>query len=300
MNLIRLLIAVTFALMLGSCTEKSAETPPPFIIINSHGELITDGSSVPVGGRLAFGLLASGSGAAITNLTVVRYSSAGKTIMTDKGTYIPTGGLDTTLYFTKSNGGTETWRFFIMNSNRDTASVSVRVMQGEGSAYGEIHYYPSITIGYQLNTAYVRYIDLDSGTGYSDTDISGNESKVDLAVIWYITSGNSSPTLSAPVYSSITGYYPSISGWPVRNATLFDYKTSDNGLIPVAQFEQATNDSLLVAGFLPESTSGWCKYAFEGRVIPFKTGSGKHGLIRVISADENQSGKMEIAVKIQK
>jgi hypothetical protein len=301
MNILKRNCIIAASILIAcACTKTPDETFSPIILLKQGAGLTVNDQSVPTGGRLSFGIQASGGGASITNLTVTRTTGSVKTIMMDKGIFVPVGGLDTTLLYNKSNDGSETWRFFIMNSNRDTASVSLRVLQGEGSAYGDINYYPSILIGYQGNTVHPNFIDLKNGTGYSGSDVSGFESVVDLAVIWYITSGKSSPTLSGPSYSSITGYYPAISAWPVRNPTLFDYKTSDNNLISIEQFESAQNDSLLVSGFKPDFTSGWCKYALTGKVIPFKTSGGKHGLLRVVRADENQSGSMEIAVKVQK
>ena len=88
--------------------------------------------------------------------------------------------------------------------------------------------------------------------------------------------------------------------WTVRNSTTYDYKTSDNDLVSVEQFDSAENDSLLVAGYKPQNVSGLCKYCYTGKVIPFKTAGGKYGLIKVIKADEQEGGSMQIAVKIQR
>lgn len=296
----RTAVLIAILLLYSSCTKQQTDNQPPFIIVRQGVGLTASGDAVPVGGKLAFGISGSGSGIAVTNITVVRYDNSGKRVMTDAGVYIPLGGIDTTLNFVKGNGGTETWRFFIMNSLRDTASASIIVHQGEGSAYGEINHYEGLLIGYQNNTTYNNFVSLHAGTSWDDATVGGNEPLVDMAVIWYITSGKSSPTLSAPSYSSITGYYPSISGWPSRNATIFDYKTSDNNLITPAQFDAATNDSLLQAGFNDGFTSGWCKYALTGKVIPFKTSGGKYGLINIVRADESETGFMEIDIKVQK
>ncbi|MDX9930160.1 MAG: hypothetical protein RBS37_09955 [Bacteroidales bacterium] len=296
-----LLLFLASVLLITGCTRPTDDPLPPFLIFRDGEDLAVNGMAVPTGGPLLFGISGSGGGgSAITNITITRTTTAGKTVMADAGVYIPVGGIDTVFNFVKSNAGTETWRFFIMNSNRDTASVAMTILQGEGSAYGEINHYPSIFIGYQSNTTYPNFIDLRNGTGYTPAGVSGHEGDIDLAVIWYLTSGKSSPTLSSPSYSSITGYYPDIASWPVRNSTVFDYKTSDDKLISVAQFDAAVNDSLLVAGFKPQFTSGWCKFAFSGNVIPFRTSGGKHGLIKVISAGETGDSYMEIAVKVQK
>ena len=65
-------------------------------------------------------------------------------------------------------------------------------------------------------------------------------------------------------------------------------------------FDEADNDSLLVNAYRPGSVSGLSKYAYTGKVVPFRTADGKYGLIRVIRADEVATGEMEIAIKIQK
>jgi len=94
-------------------------------------------------------------------------------------------------------------------------------------------------------------------------------------------------------------WYPVFADWSVKNSTNYDYKTSDNDLISVEQFDAAENDSLLVSGYLPQNVSGLCKYCYTGKVIPFKTSGGKYGMVKVIRADEQEGGSMEIAVKIQ-
>ena len=86
----------------------------------------------------------------------------------------------------------------------------------------------------------------------------------------------------------------------MKNSTLYDYKTSDSDLISAEQFDSAENDSLLVAGYKPQNVSGLCKFCYTGKVIPFKTAAGKFGMVKVIRADEQEGGSMEIAVKIQK
>jgi hypothetical protein len=145
----------------------------------------------------------------------------------------------------------------------------------------------------------MHFLDLKTGMAYNEANVSGHEQDIDLAAFWYITSGNSSPTLTCPGYTSAITYYPMFENWPVRNSTLYDYKTSDNDLVTPEQFDAAGNDSLLVAGYLPQNVSGLCKYAYTGKIIPFKTAGGKYGMVKVIRADEQEGGSMEIEIKIQ-
>jgi hypothetical protein len=97
---------------------------------------------------------------------------------------------------------------------------------------------------------------------------------------------------------------------------MYDYYTSDNNLVTPAQFELAANDSLLVNAYRPGSVSGQSKFAYTGKVVPFRTADGRYGLLRVIRADETPAGgdgdscqdpeidsspgEMKIAVKIRK
>jgi WD40 repeat protein len=293
-------ILCVLLMTLTNCTEEETTDQLPFILLNQGDEYTADGDWIPVGGQLKFGLSVVGGGAAITDLRVKRILEDEIVTELDKGMYIPTGGLDTTLTYTKSDADRETWNFFMMNENRDTASVYITIFKGDGSAYGEIFYYPSIKIGYPANDQFAHFLDLNTGTIYNQDNVAGHEQDIDLAAFFYVTSGKSSPTLTCPAYPSAQTWYPVFSGWSVKNSTLYDYKTSDNDLVSIAQFDAAENDSLLVAGYKPQNVSGLCKFCYTNKVIPFKTAGGKYGMVKVIRADELEGGSMEIAVKIQR
>jgi len=297
---LRLKAAVLLPLLvLAGCTPEEPETTP-LVLLKGGGTYTADGSAVAPGGTLRFGLSVSGGGGAITNLVVRRISDGVAVTEADRGMYISYGGLDTTLTYTRGYGQAEKWVFSVMNSHRDTASASLTVLRGAGSAWGEINYHPSIRIGLQENSSLPHFVDLHSGTAWDAAGVAGHEAEVDMAAFWYLTSGTSSPTLTCPAYSSALTYYPLFGSWSVKNQTMYDYYTSDNDLVTPAQFELADNDSLLVNAYRPGSVSGQSKFAYTGKVVPFRTADGKYGLLRVIRADETPSGEMEIAVKIQK
>ena len=290
-----LLILLVFA----GCTPDEKETTP-LVLLRTGSAFTADGTAVATGGVLRFGLSISGGGGAITNLVVRRISDGVAITETDRGMFIDYGGLDTNLTYTRGYGQVEKWVFTVMNSNRDTASASMTVLKGAGSAWGEINYHLSVRLGLQDNNSLPHFVDLHAGIAYDASGVTGHEAEVDMACFWYLTSGTSSPTLTCPAYSSSLAYYPLFGSWSVKNQTMYDYYTSDNNLVTPAQFELATNDSLLVNAYKPGSISGQSKYAYTGKVVPFRTADGKYGLIRVIRADESPEGEMEIAVKIQK
>lgn len=298
------LIIAIFLIGLFSCKKESENHITPEISLNNESLYTQNEQFVPVGGKLKFGIKAISLGEIITDLKIIRVSD-GKTIVElDKGIF-SRDSFSMDFNPTKSIATKDIWKFFIMNSNRDSASTTLTVNLGAGSAYGEINHYPSIIIGMQNNTGLPNYVDLHTGNLYTKTNISGHEGAIDLVAFVYTTSGILSPTLCCPGYtgsSSVTGAdrYPEIESWSVKNLTSYDYYSSDNNLVPLTDFDNAKNDSLLVTAFKPGSVSGLCKYCFTNRIIPFKTEDGKYGMVHVKHADQTTNGYMELEIKIQK
>lgn len=298
----KILILIAAASLFAHC-KKDEETSVKPIIVLKNGDYTVSEQLVPVGGKLKFGITSTDGGAILTNLKIQRIADGKVITELDKGLYIPEGGLDFEYTSVKSSANQEIWRFFVMNSNRDSAYTTLTVNLGAGSAYGEINHYPSVIIGMQSNTSLPNYFDLHTGGLFTKSNITSHEGDIDLVGFVYITSGIISPTLCCPGYtgsSSVTGHYPEILSWAKRNLTVYDYYTSDNNLISTQKFDNATNDSLLVISFKPQSVSGLCKYSNAGKVIPFKTEDGKYGLVKVLHADLTETGYMELDIKIQK
>ncbi|HOZ15477.1 MAG TPA: hypothetical protein PLH91_06970 [Tenuifilaceae bacterium] len=297
-------IIIILILALFACKKDESTAVPPLIVLKIGDGYTSDLQEIPAGGSLKFGVKAYSKGDIITNLRIQRFADGKKITEEDKGLYNKDSIVQDFSY-NKSLAEQEVWTFFVMNSNRDSVSVSLTVNLGIGYDYGQIYHFPSLKIGFQNNTEYPNYLDLHTGLRYTKDNVSGHEADIDLVGFFYVTSGKDSPTLCCPGYtgsSSITApeRYPEIASWTIRRSTLYDYNSSDNNLVSVEEFEKATTDSLLTASYIPEKVSGLCKYTTAGRIIPLKTEDGKYGLIRVIHADLNDEGYMEIEVKIQK
>jgi hypothetical protein len=297
-----LLIFAGLLILFSSCKKEEEKVYPPTVVL-INGDGITENDAViPVGGKLRFSIAASSKNAPITNFRVQRIVNGRTITELDKGIYITEGGFSYTYNAVKSGAEIELWRFMIMNANRDSATITRTVLLGEGSAYGAINHYPSLFIGMQNNSLYPQFVDLHSGNLFTNATVSGNESTIDLVGFVYQTSGVMSPTLCCPAYtgsSSVTTHYPIISNWAIRNATQYDYNSSDYNLVNPTKFELAQNDSLLVESFNPQSVSGLSKFAYTGKIVPFKTDDGKYGLIRVKHSDITADGYMELEIKIQ-
>lgn len=289
-------------LLIVSCKKTETITNNPIIILK-NGDYTQNEQFVPVGGILKFGITATDGGAILTNLRIRRIISDKVITELDKGIYIKKGGLNFEFNAVKSAAFQEIWQFFVMNSNRDSASITLTVNLGAGSSYGEIYHYPSVIIGMQSNNTLPNYLDLHTGNLFNKSNITGHEGDIDLVGFVYTTSGVVSPTLCCPGYtgsSSVTGRYPEIASWSIARLTQYDYHASDNNLINPNDFEHAQNDSLLVASYNPGNVSGLDKYCNTGKIVPFKTEDGKYGLIRVLHADLTETGYMELEIKIQK
>ncbi len=297
-------LLILFSAIELSCKKDDDQNSKPTITLKVGGQYTPDLQEIPAGGKLRFGIKATNGGGFITNLRIQRIADGKLINEKDQGIYLK-DSLVQDFEFNRSLAEQEIWTFFIMNSNRDSATVSLTVNLGIGYDYGQIYYYPSLKIGLQHNTEYPNYLDLHSGIRYTKANVAGHESDIDLVGFFYVTSGNDSPTLCCPGYtgsSSITAVdrYPEIEPWPIKRLSLYDYFSSDNNLVSAEKFEKATTDSLLVASYKPEKVSGLCKYCTAGRIIPVKTEDGKYGLIRILHADLTTTGYMELEVKIQK
>lgn len=302
-NLQRLVWLLAFVLILGtlfsSCTKEDS-LKRANLILKTGVAYTADGAYVPAGGQIRIGILASGAGVPLTYLKIIRITAYDTITQLDRGIYIGREGLDATFSFSKDTTAFETWLVVVMNADRDTAMKSLTVLKGEGTDYESISYFPSVTLSFQNNSSFGHFLDADNGETYDENTVTGHESEIDMLCYYYVTSGLPSPSFTCPGYIAAVGYYPVLNNWTTKNTTLFDYRTTDEDLISIAQFDATTNDSLLVTAYKPDKVSGNCKYCYTGKIVPFKTDSGKYGLIKVIRADETDTGSIEVSIKVQK
>jgi hypothetical protein len=294
-------LSVFFGLLIISASCKKEESSDKITLFIKTGVNYTaDGAKVPIGGKINIGIIASGVDVALTYLRVEKITLYDTLTAVDVGMYKGKEGCDTTLFFSKDTNAYEIWKITVMNADRIRISKSIKILRGSGSGYGEISYFPSVVLGLQGNSSMNHYLDIDKGLVYNAGNVGGHEGEVDMLCYYYVTSGLPSPTFICPGYPTVIGYYPELNSWPVRNNTVYDYKSSDNDLVSPDLFDAALNDSLLVNSYNDDKVSGNCKYCYTGKIVPFKTQAGKVGLIKVIRADETETGSLELAIKVQK
>lgn len=302
LNIRNALLLVLFFLAFTQCKKDEEKDFSPIIVLKNGSDYTANDAAVPIGGKLVFGITATTGSAPLTYLRVTRIADGVRNCEIDRGIYITEGGLDLDISQTKLSAQVEVWEFFVMNANRDSAKVTRTINLGSGSAYGPIYHYASLKIGMQKNTNFPYLLDPYNGLTYDGSSVAGHEADIYLLGFVYQTSGVMSPTLCCPGYTGTTSpnsFYPFISNWSVKNNIYYDYYSSDNDLVKLEDFNNAQNDSLIVNSFNPGNISGLCKYCYTGKIIPFKTGNDKYGLIYVIHSDTVDDGYMELEIKIQ-
>ncbi|HRY33928.1 MAG TPA: hypothetical protein P5531_13255 [Bacteroidales bacterium] len=293
------LIILLFSIMILFSCEKDETDADPFLQLKTGVAYTPPGGSVPLGGVIRIGVLASGGGVPLTYLRIQKISGGDTSLQIDRGLYAENAGLDEDFVFSKDTAQTETWLITVMNAGRKETSAGLVIHRGSGSAWGPVNHYQGIVLGLQSNTVSPHYLDARKGLAYTNTTVAGHEAEIDIVGYFYFTSGKPSPTLTCPAYPAAGGYYPQIASWTSKRMTLYDYYSTDNDLVSAAAFDAAVSDSLLVNAYNPRLVSGNCKFCYTGKVIPFKTQDNKYGLIKVVHAGENESGTIEIEIKVQ-
>jgi len=294
-------ITVLILVLLISGCKKDEDRLPPVISFKVGSDYTQNNAVVQVGHRLYFGIQARGNNTNITNLTVKKVLENHTTItMMDTG--MNTASIDLNKVFYQNVEPKATWIFSVMDRNRMKAEISLVVYTDSNSTYGGIYYFPSIKMGYQLNTAYGHFLDLSTGKVYNEDTATLFQDKIEI-LTYFVIDGTPVPVLSSPGemdnYSTdAKTYYPCIVSWTTRKYTLWDISVDDTP-VPVTAFDDAQNDSLLIVSYHDVWGKKKFKWATAGRIIPFLTASGKKGLIKVINAGLSDTGAIEFAIKIQ-
>jgi len=301
-NKLFITIVLILIILFAACKKDNENPKPPQISFKVGDTYTKDNAVVSIGHKLLFGVTAAAGDEVITNFTIKKILENGESVnMMDTGVYTST--LDLTKIFYQNVEDKATWIFSVMDRNRLSSEIKMVVYKDPNSAFGGIHYYPSIKMGYQNNSQYGHFLDLSTGKVWFEDSASLFYNQIDVLCYYIISESLPSPVLSSAGemdnYSTdAQTFYPSIVGWPSRNYTKWDISVDTNPL-SVSDFNNAHNDSLLIVSYHDVWGKKKFRWATAGRIIPFLTSGGKYGLIRVIHADFFDNGIMEIAVKVQ-
>ena len=291
-----LILVVTFFVF--SC-KKDENPSPPTISLKTEFPFTPDKSVIAVGHPITFGILAGSADANITNLVVKKMMPDGSSkVMFDTG--MNTAVLDISKIFYQSIEEEAQWTFQVMDKNRQFATTSLTIYKDPNSSWGGIFEFPSLTMGYQGNTEFGQFLDPSSGKIYFTDTATMNQSIIQVITYFNVDDNLPSPTFSSAgeLGGGITDYYPAISQWTQKNYTKWDISVDSDPVDPVA-YANCHNDSLLTLAYDDVWGKRKFKWADPGDVIPFLTATGKKGMIQVISADHDPTGKITFSLKIQ-
>ncbi len=294
-----LLIFITaFILVFAEACKKDENPSPPAIGLLTGSGYTPAGSIIAVGGKLRFGITAAANGANITNFVVKKIMPDGSVkVMLDSG--LNSTGFTVSETFYQGVEAEARWTFQVMDKNRQFATTAITLFKDPASAWGGILEYPSIVMGFQNSTTHGQFLIPSTGKVYFADSASINQSLIDIITYYYVD-GTPSPTFSSAgeTGGGIVDYYPAISQWAIKNYTKWDISV-DTDPVPVSAFDACHNDSLLIVRYNDVWGKRKFKWANPGVVIPFLTASGKKGMIRVISVENDPAGMINFAMKIQ-
>ena len=284
-------------IFIASC-KKDSNPVPPTVQLLSGAEYTADGAIIAVGGKLRFGITASGKDANITNFVVKKIMPDGSVkVVLDSG--LNSTGFTVNETFYQNIEEEARWTFQVMDKNRQFATTAITIFKDSASAWGGILEFPSIVLGFQNNLSYGQFLIPSTGKTYFADSAAINQDLIDIVCYYYVDE-TPSPTFSSPgeTGGGITEYYPSIGQWTTKRYTKYDISV-DTDPIPTAAFDACHNDSLLIVSYDDVWGKRKFKWANPGVVIPFLTSSGKKGLIKVIDAVNDPSGTITFSMKIQ-
>lgn len=291
----RLAIFCGMILMAGvffsSCTKDEDEPIPPAIAFNQQEGFITGNTSAAYGDTLRFGIILQGNGS--DNIVKFEIRANNQQLLDST---INTQSFVFNFYSIKTIADTEVWSFIATDiaGNKKEESITIT------GQFGEINSYTTILIGAQDNVdteSFLSFSD-NAATKYFQAAAFQNQEKIDIFCFFENTATHQNMMSLGSPGSNITGIFEGASSpdnYTTKNLTRF-YKTG----LTAAQFDAIANDAAIIDAYNADDARKKASVLTAGDVYAIKIQSGLYGLVRVIEVNGNETGTLEIAVKIQK
>jgi hypothetical protein len=284
-----LLISVTF--FFAGCS-KDEDPVLPTIAFNTAAGYTSSNASASLGDTIHMGIVATYNGS--NNLVKFQLFSNGVSrVDTTINSTVFTFNFSTI----KGVNDKDVWKFVTTDIAGNVKSDSIIIT----GSFGEINSYANVKFGAQSNTTVQSFVSYSNAqvTMYFQADAFAHQADIDMFCFYE----NNPPsyvnlmTLAAPG-SNISGIFtgstaPSL--YTTKNITFF-VKTT----LTVADFDAIHNDAVILASYNPASQFKKAKLLTVNDIYAFKLQSGKYGLFKVTAVEGNETGTLQIAVKIQK
>jgi hypothetical protein len=287
-NPVRGWIFLIFILMI-SCTEKEPEKLPPTISLLSQTGAISQDTTVGVNTQLAFAISANSGTTNLTNLIIQVTTPETSQRYFDTSMNIP--GFSITKKFVKGLADIETWTFIIRDKNRLSDSTTLTIFRDTTVGFNPTRHIQSLTMSAQNNSDPGSFFSFASSQVYTLDQAFQNQESIDL--VYYF--GVDQLTMGSPGANIETGIFEGdLQNWTNRRTTRFIEL-----FIPLEVFDNAQNDSLLIASYKESEGKRKAKLLAADKLFSFKTADSKYGIFRVISTEGLDAGTVNVEIKIQ-
>lgn len=285
------IIIILLTAILG-CEKEKTNYPPPSIQFITDSGFVYNDTVLALGEAFKVGIQAANPNVNLTNFIIRVESDEIETIL-DSGMNTPS--LDYEKVFVKGIKESEKWTFIIRDRDLKLSEISINIKRDTSSTYGNIVYFPTIEMGAQ-NHISGSFYSVSKGEVYTLDEAYLNQEIIELCYFYDFIDTDEN-TIASPGANIDASVYPGDSGldnWTTRKTSRF--KLTD---ITEVEFENATNDSLLLAAYGQSEGKRKAKNLQSGNIFSFKNEDGKTGLFQVHSVTGTDEGTVNISIKVQ-
>ena len=285
------------SLFIISCNKTEPSYPAPEIhFITTDGFTFAD-TTLLLGAKVKIGFSAgTNSPDALTHINI---TSLRDTVLTSFDTGIYNNQFDYILNLSKGVALEEKWQFYVRDrEGRRSETIEIRLKKDSASIFQNIRILDPVILGAQNNENTGSFFSFTNETVYPLQTAFGMQDQIHLLYFYDLIEADQH-TISSPGANIDASVFPGesgISNWTVRNTLRF--LQMENLL--VSDFENCRNDSLIEFNTFV-FTSGYrkAKNLVPGNIYAFVSDTGRKGLFLVKSVDGNETGSIEIAIKME-
>ncbi len=275
-------------LSFSSCNKEEDEgLPPKLFVMFSDSTNIKD-TSIEAGKSIQIIVKGCGSGSNITYFSLIR-----------NGVHVLDSGLNSSEFISnrlivRGTDSIENYTVLIRDRKFNEATFSFSIGLKPTLSYGSIRFWPNIILGAQNNTSVGSFFNLFSGQIYNLQQAYSNQDSVQLLYYYDVSDFNTISSPNANIDTSYFGGSYGLAHWTHKNEVRFVQINNSE-----SEFLAMQNDSLIIANIFPYSTGKRkAKSLHAGSIYAFSIG-GLYGILFVNNVNGQNSGTIDISIKIQ-
>ncbi len=275
-----------------NCT-KDEDDPIVLPTLNLKAETgyISQNTNAAYGDTLLFGVIAKSNGK--DNLVKFRVE-ANDQLMLDST--INTAEFTFDFYTLKGISQTEEWTMTVTDIAGNSFNKTVTIT----ADFGEINSFTTVLMGAQDNVDVQSFLSLSDNlaTLYFQAQAFQNQEDIDMFCFFENNEESQNMMSLAAPGTGITGIFSgqtSPENYTTKNTTYF-CKTS----LTAVEFDAIQDDAVVLDSYDPDNKFRKAKLLTAGDVYAFKLQSGLFGLFKVIAVNGEETGTLELAIKVQK